>query len=496
MLLLKKIRLSAFFILALLGLFSCNVATSDVENDGILVIGINQDLSARSLIQPEIEMVISTYELTLTKGASTVTATIGVDVTSKVFTNLEPGTWSIKAEAKNSTGTIIADGETTADVSIGTTSTASITVVPLSGDGTLGITIIWPENLVADPVISSSLINTEATSENLVFTLTPEGAATTATYTGSWAAGYYTLFMQLKDGDYVLWSRTVTVRMIDGETATGSYTLTEDDLSNLAETETVGAIEFNIGADLNNPFVITISGEEATLYKDESMIVTVNDAPADATIKWFINGVVQTEESSTTITIKGEESTTEAGIELSHGRYWLDVAVNSDGVLNSKTAFLDIPEYKTGDSGPAGGIISYDKGKVTDGWRYMEAWTSDETDTYVWATVNQTVETGDEIGDGYNNTYTVLAGENYPAAQAARDATHGGRGDWFLPSKAELDAMYDNLKVNDLGGFTNNYYWSSSETNDGNAWRQYFYSGIQNYSAKDNYSCVRPVRAF
>ena len=30
-------------------------------------------------------------------------------------------------------------------------------------------------------------------------------------------------------------------------------------------------------------------------------------------------------------------------------------------------------DYKVGDEGPAGGIIFYDKGEFSDGWRYLEA---------------------------------------------------------------------------------------------------------------------------
>ena len=35
--------------------------------------------------------------------------------------------------------------------------------------------------------------------------------------------------------------------------------------------------------------------------------------------------------------------------------------------------------YELGDTGPAGGIIFYDKGDWTDDWRYLEVWTSDES---------------------------------------------------------------------------------------------------------------------
>lgn len=55
--------------------------------------------------------------------------------------------------------------------------------------------------------------------------------------------------------------------------------------------------------------------------------------------------------------------------------------------------------------------------------------------------------------------------------------------DWFMPSKDELDMMYDNRTViTGQGGDafkTDTYYWSSSETNSSGAWRQAFSNGNQ-----------------
>ena len=76
--------------------------------------------------------------------------------------------------------------------------------------------------------------------------------------------------------------------------------------------------------------------------------------------------------------------------------------------------------------------------------------------------------------------------------------THNGTtySDWFLPSTDELNAMCVNLKGNGLGGFSLDFYWSSSERGAHGAWSQDFYNGAQDYYGKNNEWYVRAVRAF
>jgi hypothetical protein len=66
-------------------------------------------------------------------------------------------------------------------------------------------------------------------------------------------------------------------------------------------------------------------------------------------------------------------------------------------------------------------------------------------------------------------------------------------GDWFLPSKGELNQMYIRRAV---GGFSTGYYWSSTEFVVSFAWVQGFANGLQTSDDKDNTFYVRPVRAF
>jgi hypothetical protein len=166
--------------------------------------------------------------------------------------------------------------------------------------------------------------------------------------------------------------------------------------------------------------------------------------------------------------------------------------------------------YNLRDRGPAGGWIFYDKGSYSNGWRYMEAWTADESGTFQWritgSSGTETTLTG--IGTGYDNTYTSLANSNFPAAMEALGATHGGESDWFLPSKDELNKMWINLwrGENDdagnatytpVGSFAGAWYWSSSHVNSIYAWAQSFNIGTQdNKKDKETEQLIRVVRRF
>jgi hypothetical protein len=69
-----------------------------------------------------------------------------------------------------------------------------------------------------------------------------------------------------------------------------------------------------------------------------------------------------------------------------------------------------------------------------------------------------------------------------------------GYGDWFLPSKGELNQMYVNRVA--IGGFASGFYWSSSEKDGSLAWSHDFSNGFQNTDNKTDTYSVRPVRAF
>jgi hypothetical protein len=176
--------------------------------------------------------------------------------------------------------------------------------------------------------------------------------------------------------------------------------------------------------------------------------------------------------------------------------------------------------YALRDLGPAGGYIFYDKGSYSNSWRYLEAaragWSGTSDDpgyTFGYhrpSGTNLEVGTGTAIGTGKANTTALVAAMGDTAYDAASGTTKtlyaakvcsdhdgGAYDDWFLPSKEEMDLMYDNLKASAVGGFSTWYYWNSSEYGDALAWCQHFDSnGNWDNSIRANAYQVRPVRSF
>lgn len=152
-----------------------------------------------------------------------------------------------------------------------------------------------------------------------------------------------------------------------------------------------------------------------------------------------------------------------------------------------------------GERGPAGGFIFYDKGAYSDGWRYLEAAPEDQGEAE-WGCSGKSIpgahNTG--IGSGIRNTQAIMksCAELGIAAKIAASYRGGGKSDWFLPSKDELDLMHINMCKAGIGDFGGNDYWSSSEDSTDRAFLQLFYNGIQYTNWKFNSFRIRAVRAF
>lgn len=162
-----------------------------------------------------------------------------------------------------------------------------------------------------------------------------------------------------------------------------------------------------------------------------------------------------------------------------------------------------------GATGPAGGIIFYDAGKVTSytytdasnnsttySYRFMEAAPSDLDGTYELEGYYKYHNTSSAIGAGKANTALLnVENQNYAAGSCLAHTVTNSDGvtfeDWYLPSYIELQEM---LKIKSAIGMKDARYWSSTETsiNPNRAYTDQ--TGV--VESKTNKYRVRPVRCF
>ena len=158
--------------------------------------------------------------------------------------------------------------------------------------------------------------------------------------------------------------------------------------------------------------------------------------------------------------------------------------------------------YNIGDIGPAGGIVFFDKGFISDGWRYLEAAPPGGESIAAWGAFRRNVSgTETVLGSGKLNTQIILErlnqlGESHRAAQICEILEINGYKDWFLPSRDELEMLYRNLGRKGLGGLGRDRYWSSSQYSNRDAWGQRMGDGFQGHHFKKDLCCFRPVRSF
>jgi hypothetical protein len=195
-------------------------------------------------------------------------------------------------------------------------------------------------------------------------------------------------------------------------------------------------------------------------------------------------------------------------------------AVSSTASSGTDAVKPESSTYKVGDTGPAGGLIFYDKGNSIGGWRYLEAAPEDAgiakymTEAphefsgeagNIWR--NKLVkDEARELGRGKVNSSDVMeiaqlrgGGFNW-AVQLCDTYELNGFDDWFLPSRDELNFMYGNLYMQSLGDLKGESYWSSTGYwNTGQAWFVNFSNGEHKTGfawADSNKYNVRPIRQF
>jgi hypothetical protein len=148
-----------------------------------------------------------------------------------------------------------------------------------------------------------------------------------------------------------------------------------------------------------------------------------------------------------------------------------------------------------GSNGPGGGVVFYDAGRLEWWGQCLEATVLPVGSGSPWSNMSHgqvSLYDGDSktvqreridakgIGMGVVNTERIVA-QGGPGTYAARRAwVRGGRvDDWYLPSKDELNALYNFHALDESDMIPEGTYWSSTEAWRNIAWYQLFRDGTQ-----------------
>ncbi|MDA3812942.1 MAG: DUF1566 domain-containing protein [Candidatus Cloacimonetes bacterium] len=182
-----------------------------------------------------------------------------------------------------------------------------------------------------------------------------------------------------------------------------------------------------------------------------------------------------------------------------------------DGTIQTAAA-TGSATYSIGDFAQAGIVFWLDE----TGEHGLVCAKTDQSAGVRWhaGTLGDTQAKGDGPYAGEANTAIIIAAQvaigDDGATYAARicnelQITEGGKtyGDWYLPSKEELNLMYQNIitinttaTANGGSAFAAGLYWSSTQHGGADAWAVYFPNGLSYYYPKHTICSVRAIRSF
>lgn len=325
-----------YLMFSLLLLFSCDNQQLEESNleGGSLLIDINSEVSRT--LTPEISMEIDSYEIIATgpnPATDEIKESISINKPTLAKKGLAVGHWSIRVNAKNTAGKVIAKAYSPFTIENRKETNLRLTVEPILNEvGTFLVDVSWPATVI-NPVIEAEIYDGPSgrpLDPPPVFKI--ENNKVTCNSNEIWA-GYYTLEIQLFSGTDTepLWGKAVSFRIIAGETTSYTEVLTEAQTDKPGILVPAGTGAITITEKLNNPAVISFTGNKATITTLESMNITAAVTGADNntsfTYKWFLNGDELTGETSSNITLKG----------LTVGNYWLDVLAENGSTISSGT---------------------------------------------------------------------------------------------------------------------------------------------------------------
>jgi hypothetical protein len=500
---------SASGIVSFVGPGMCYV-TASIASDGVYP-------ATSSTAKFSITLVVAT---TTTTSTTTTTTTIAPELISRTL-SIDSGsytsTYALSATPPTLTSTASAGGGaksfTSATKPVCTVENSGAVTFVAAGTCTISASI-QADSTYAFATASSISFSITATSRTIAidagsYTSTYAMSATPPTLTSTASAGSGAkTYTSTTTSVCTVGSSSGVVAFVAAGTCTISASIAADSPYASATASSIG---FSITA-ISRTIAVDAGSYSASYNRYATAPTLTSTASAGSGTKTY---------SSTTTSVCTISSSTGVVSFVTAGTCTLKVAIASDGTYisaTSSTVSLTVT-YAIGDAGPGGGKIFMTlstSGNTTG--KYFESalgtWNSGSDINNRWCNnTNLAIGTsaqGIAIGTGQANTNAIVAVCTAGAAVDARAYAGGGLADWFLPSQAELQAMYTQRTT--IGGFTTlsqlyggsgntQSYWSSSEAVSPFSPATQAIPVAFNNGGGDNYGKiygfnVRPIRMF
>lgn len=271
-------------------------------------------------------------------------------------------------------------------------------------------------------------------------------------------------------------------------------------------------------------------GQTPEMFKYQAVLRDASGNILANQSKTVVIDILQTSPSGTSVFTESHSVTTTAqglinlnigsvenlsGINWGSDEYFIQIKV--DGTIMGTSQLLSVPYAlyaKTAESVTSNSTLNigdYYQGGIifwldVTGQHGLIAATVDQSTDVQWynGVWRYTGTTSDGLNGGAMNTAIIVASQlvddqagSFAALVCADYSITDGNiiyGDWYLPSKFELNLLYQQKDV--VGGFAMDDYWSSSEYQTNSAWYQSFSDGTQAYGGKHWTNSVRAIRAF
>jgi hypothetical protein len=280
-------------------------------------------------------------------------------------------------------------------------------------------------------------------------------------------AVYLTEYLET-DPEFIAWDKSTGI------------SITESQISNLGtyvETETDPIYTLSEASNITSTDITNLSNLSGTNTGDQDLSILATKVALGDSISIIRNEIP--------VLADGSETKVTAGT---------NVTITGSGTTASPY-IVNATEATTLSIGQSyqGGIIFW---LDITGQHGLLAATEDQNIDMQWSGGGEISAIRSGIGAGIYNTELIIASQgagNY-AAQLCANYQGGEYGDWYLPSQYELHLLY--LQQEAVGGFSEDFYWSSTEYNDIAAWGHYFGQNTEIYNAKYYSEYVRAIRAF